>query len=167
MNLWAMLAMLMQPVSQLHADQTTNNGYTLTVWASPDLVSQYNGSVIYAQLTDPDGAAVEGATLNFNAASGDGSLGTYSSTTDSNGQCAVGYQAGGSSAQINVFDGNGFGLSTSCVVYVLQPPQPPNYQMWISADKNPLVNGETTNVNVCIMDVTTWSGLNGATSILQ
>jgi hypothetical protein len=163
MNLWVFLAMLMQPVSQLHADQTCNNGYTLTVWASPDLVSQYNYSIIYAQLTDQYGAAVEGVTLNFNAASGDGSLGTYSSTTDSNGQCAVGYQAGGSSAQINVFDGNGFGLSTSCVVNVIQPPQPPNYQLWISAGKNPLINGETTNVNVCIMDVTTWSGLNGAT----
>ena len=150
---------IIQPALVSDAGQSAYNGYTLTVWAGQDTVDPGGSTTIYATLVDSTYLGVSGVSLNFSAVAGDGTVQTTSASTDGSGQCAMGLTLGSFTTQVNVFDGNGYNVSTSCVVTVNPPP--PNYQMSIAADKNPVKNGETTTVRVRVADVNSGSGLSG------
>ncbi len=144
----ALLLWILQPALTIsRADQATSNGYTLTVWAGQPSVNAGDPVAIYALLTDAASNAVPGALVYFTAVAGDGSTQGSYGYTDGAGQCAMGYTAGTSSSQVTVFDGQGYGLSTSCQINVSAPPA---FQMWIGADKNPLQAGENTTVRVLL-----------------
>ena len=152
---------IIQPALVSDAGQSSNNGYILTVWAGQDTVDPGGNTTIYATVVDSTYLAVPGVSLNFSAVAGDGTVQTTSASTDGSGQCAIGLTLGSLTTQVNVFDSSGYGVSTSCVVTVNPPP--PNYQMSISADKNPVKNGETTTVQVRVADSNSGAGLAGAT----
>jgi hypothetical protein len=85
-------------------------------------------------------AAFEGATVNFQVSAGDGTLDSYTATTDSSGICSVTFTGGSSPTLVNVEDGDGYGSSASHTFGVI----PPNYSLSVWGDQNPVPPGQTT-----------------------
>ena len=154
-----MLFWIVQPAMISKADQTTNNGVTLNVWASQTSVNPGDHVMVYAQLTDSLSSPLPYTYLNFTVVAGDGGLQSSYAYTDASGLCAIDFTAGSSSSQVNVFDNGGYGVATGCQINVVAPS---SYQMWIGAAKNPLQAGQYTDVQVLIADSNTGAPLANA-----
>lgn len=138
---------------------------SLSVWADPNSISEGGSTVIRAQLVDTATSPptpVSGAVINFSTPAGDGTLSTASALTNEYGICEIGFQAGSGSAQVNAWDGMGYGTSSSCVVQV-QGITTPSYSLWIGADNNPLQLGQPTTLRVQLTEAGSNAPVGGAT----
>ncbi len=135
-----------------------SDSYALGMWADTNPLDPGSASNLYAQLVDTTSqAVVTGATINFSVASGDGTLSSYSATTDNYGMATVVFQGGWNATQVNAADQNGYGTANSFLFGVTSTdagstPSSDNYILALSADQSTLSPGQTSNLSANLVD---------------